>query len=242
MANTKIWRTGSVCKMVLISLLLSSCSERCTKPCGEFNFLDIHVIDSENIGGTVSNGWEMTVEFDFNPSDCSEDCGCNKVAWVQMLRAIDQSDGTYLYANEEKEDRATAEGWHIDRLQGRQWGYYGRNDDGTFAGTVTTGSTTTTASLYDRPRRPDSEPYLGFLWMAVTVPVCIDNVGSSCNNKLLGFYEWAWFTSDRSDVAVIHWISPKGFKDDFDSAVSEWNTDAPGLGYNTFPVFTRLSE
>ena len=238
----KTWKSSSLWKMILISLFFSSCTEQCTEPCGEFNFLDIHVIDSENIGGAVYNGWEMTVEFDFNTADCGEDCACNKVAWVQILRAIDQSDGTYLYINEEKEARATTEGWHIDRLQGKEWGYYGRNDNGSFATSVTTGSTTTTASLYDRPRRSDSEPYLGFIWMAVTVPVCIDNVGSACNNNLLGYYEWAWITTDASDVAVLHWIGPKGFKDDFDSAVAEWNTDASGLGYNNFPVFTRLSE
>ena len=238
----KTWKNSGPWKMIMISLLFSSCTDQCTEPCGEFDFLDIHVLDSENISGTISNGWEMTVEFDFNPADCGEDCACDKVAWVQMLRAIDQSDGTYLYGNEEKEERATSEGWHIDRLQGREWGYYGRNDNGSFASTVTTGSTTTAASLYDRPRRPDTEPYLGFTWMAVTVPVCIDNTGSACNNNLLGFYEWAWITTDASDVAVLHWISPKAFKDDFDSAVAGWNTDAPGLGYNNFPAFTRLSE
>lgn len=229
-------------QMLLFVFYFASCTDQCTKPCGEFNFLDIHVLDSENINGTDYNGWEMTVEFDFNPVDCGEGCECDKVAWVQMLRAIDQSDGTYLYANEEKESRATAEGWHVDRLQGKIWGYYGRNDNGTFAGSVTTGSHTSTASLYDRPRRPDWEPYLGFTWVAVTVPVCIDNAASTCNNKLLGFYEWAWITTDASDVVTLHWIAPKAFKDDFDDAVAEWNTDAAVLGYNNFPTFTRLSE
>ena len=223
-------------------VIFSSCTDQCTDPCGVFNFLDIHVIDTETMGTSVYNGWEMTVEFDFNPDDCGVECTCNKVAWVQILRSIDQSDGTYLYLNEEKEDRATSEGWHVDRLQGREWGYYGRNDNGTFASSVTTGSDATTASLYDRPRRGDAEPYLGYTWMAITVPVCIDNPASSCNNNLLGYYEWAWLVSDASDVATLHWISPKGFKNDFDASVAEWNADAPGLGYNTFPAFTRLSE
>lgn len=242
MTSIKILKKRSLWQMLLLVLFFTSCTNQCTRPCGEFNFLDIHVIDSENINGWICNGWEMTVEFEFNPTDCGEDCTCDKVAWVQMLRAIDQSDGTYLYINEEKEDRATAEGWHIDRLQGREWGYYGRNDNGTFAGTVTTGSDVSTASLYDRPRRQDAEPYLGYIWMAVTVPVCIDNAASTCNNNLLGFYEWGWITSDASDVGTFHWIAPKGFKDDFDAAVAEWNADAAGLGYNNFPAFTRLSE
>ena len=241
MCSVKFLRKFRLWQLTII-VLLSSCTGLFTEPCGDINFRDIHVIDSESIRGVVSNGWEMTVEFDFNPHDCGLNCTCSKVAWVQILRSIDQSDGTYMYLNEEKEERATAEGWHVDRLQGREWGYYGRYDDGSFASTVTLGSDVTTASLYDRPKRSDAEPYLGYTWVAITVPVCIDNPVSACNNNLLGYYEWGWLVSDASDVATLHFMAPRGFKDDFDAAVAEWNADAPGLGYNNFPAFTRLSE
>jgi len=185
----------------------------------------------------------MDLDFDFAPTECGVECTCNKVVYVQMLRSIDQDDGTYLYASAEKEDRATAEGWHIDRLAGKIWGYYGRNDDGSFASTITIGSDTATATLRDAPSRGESEPWLNFIWMAITVPVCIDNPISSCNEHLLGFYEWGWMVDAAGTVpGTFDWISPKGFKDDFDDAVGEWNIQAPGLGKNTFPAFVRLSE
>ncbi|MEJ2322468.1 MAG: hypothetical protein P8Z31_09075 [Gammaproteobacteria bacterium] len=202
-------------------LLLTGCTRSCTVPCGEFELHDRGILDT-----ATSNGWEMDLDFDFNPDECGVECTCNKVVFVQIVRSVDHEDGTYIYPSSEKEDRA-----------------YGRNDDGSFAGTITVGSDTTTANLYDFPRRGQSEPWLGFTWMAVTVPVCIDNPDSSCNNHLLGYYEWAWLVDDAGDVpGTLHWIAPKGFKDDFDDAVSEWNTQAPTLGKNTFPAFTRLSE
>ncbi len=219
-------------------LLMVSCTDQCTKPCGVFQFNDDGILDNASV-----NGWDMSIDFDFNPADCGEECACNKVCFVQMVRSIDQEDGTYLYISSEAEDRATAEGWYIDRVNNRDWGYYGRNDDGTFANYLTPGSTTTTANLADFPTRGESEPWIDFIWMAITVPVCIDNPTSACNNQLLGYYEWAWHVDAAGTVPWgINWISPKGFKDDFDDAVAAWNTEAPGLGKNNFPAFTRLSE
>jgi hypothetical protein len=185
----------------------------------------------------------MDLDFSFAPAECDVDCTWNKVVFVQMLRSVDHDDGTFYYASSEKEDRATAEGWHIDRLASRIWGYYGRNDDGSFAGTITVGSDTSTATLSDFPKRGEEEPWIGFTWMAITVPVCIENPASACNEQLLGYYEWVWLVDDTGAVpGTLHWVSPKGFKDDFDDAVTEWNSQAPGLGKNTFPAFTRLSE
>jgi len=203
-----------------------------------FQFNDRGVLDN-----TTANGWKMDLDFNFNPSDCGEDCNCDLVCFIQMVRTIDEENGTYLYATSEKQNRATSEGWYIDRLAGRIWGYYGRYDDGSFANTVTVGSETTKANLYDYPQRPEADPWIDFLWMAITVPVCIDNPNSSCNNHLLGYYEWAWVVDARGSVPyTLDWVSPKGFKDDFDDAIDEWNLQAPGLAKNNFPTFTRLSE
>jgi hypothetical protein len=41
-------------------------------------------------------------------------------------------------------------------------------------------------------------------------------------------------------VTTLNTIAPAGIEDAFDDAVSEWNTQAPTLGKNTFPAFTRL--
>ena len=222
----------------MLVFLIASCENQCTKPCGVFDFHDNGVLDD-----ATTNGWDMDLDFDFTPADCGIECACNLVCFVQIVRSVDQDDGSYIYPSTEKEDRATSSGFYLDRLAGKIWGYYGRNDNGSFASTIDVGSETTTANLIDFPKRGEAEPWLDFMWMAITVPVCIENAGSSCNNKLLGFYEWGWIVDDRGTVpATFDWVSPKGFKDDFDDAVDEWNTQAPGLGKNTFPAFTRLSE
>lgn len=219
-------------------LLMISCSDQCTEPCGVFEFHDTGVLDNNS-----SNGWQMNLDFTFNPENCEDTCSCDLVCYIQMVRTIDQSTGTYLYASTEKLNRATAEGWYIDRLATRIWGYYGRNDNGTFASNLTPGSVGSPANLYDYPKRPEAAPWLDFLWMAISVPVCIDNPGSNCNNHLLGYYEWAWAVDAAGTVPyTLDWVSPKGFKDDFDDAVAEWNSQAPTLSKNTFPAFTRLSE
>jgi len=228
---------GRLAQLLLLAVALPGVIA-CTQPCGEFELNDRGIRDT-----STQNGWEMDLDFDFEPVACGEDCACNKVCFVQIVRSVDQEDGTYLYPSSEKADRATSAGFYLDRLAGRIWGYYGRNDDGSFAGTVTTGSDTTTANLYDFPKRGESEPWLDFIWMAITVPVCIDNPTSGCNNHLLGYYEWAWSVDDAGTVPwTIHFISPQGWKDDFDDAVAEWNAQAPSLGKNVFPAFSRLSE
>jgi len=169
-------------------------------------------------------------------------CTCNLVCFIQMVRNEDIEDGSFLYPSTEKEDRATAEGWYIDRLEGKVWGYYGRNDDGTFASTVAVGSDASTANIYDFATRGEEEPWINFWWTAVTVPVCTENAGSSCNDELLGYYFWGWKVDDAGAVATVDWTAGTGAKDDFDAAVAAWNVQAPTLSKNTFPTFTRLAE
>lgn len=225
--------------LAVVMLFFASCADQCTQPCGVFTYNDGGLVDNPTDG----NGIDMSVDFDFNPADCGVACECDKIAFVQIVRVVDEDDGSYKFASAEKEDRATSEGFYLDRLAGKIWGYYGRNDDGSFAGSITVGSDASTASLIDRPRRGDAEPWLGTTWMAITVPVCLDNPGSACNNNLLGFYEWGWLLDGAGTASgPFNFIAPKAFKDDFDDAVAEWNIQAPGLGKNNFPAFTRLSE
>jgi hypothetical protein len=222
----------SISFAVALLLGLSSCTP--VPRCGNFTF------NGTKVDTAGSNGIDMDVSFDFNPAGCGSSCTCNPVAYVQIVRTVDMQDFTYIYPSEEKQDRATEDGWYIDRLAGKKWGYYGRNDDGSFAGTLTPGSETTNAILRDSPRRPEAEPWLDIWWQAVSVPVCIQ-AGSGCENKLLGFYFWSWFVDPGGAVAdPIHAIAWRPLENSVDAAVAEWNTQAPGLGKFTFPAFTRL--
>jgi hypothetical protein len=126
-------------------------------------------------------------------------------------------------------------GWMLDRLDGRVWGYYGRNNDGTFAGSLTPGDNTSDAILLDTPSGWPSNSWLDF----VTVPVCID-AGAPCVNDLLGYYYWWFFIPSEGDVAFIDKIAVDWHMDVVDECVTEWNNDAPGLGKNVFPAMSPM--
>lgn len=237
-ASRAIWSRFRILVPALVVAALLPGVSACTKPCVEFGLNDKEILDS-----STDNGWSIEIDFDFTPSECNNTCTCDLTAFAQIVRSLDLRNGTHLYPSSEKEARATATGFYLDRLGGRIWGYYGRNNDGSFASTVTPGSDTSTANLRDFPRRPEIEPWLGFLWMAVTGPVCIDTPDSTCNEHLLGYYEWVWWVNDGGTVPwTAHFVSPPAWKDDFDEAVVRWNKQAALLEKKPLPEFTRLAQ
>lgn len=232
--RTRIGLSGFI--PVLLSLILASGCGPATVPCGTFSFS----------GAPHDNrGIDMMLNFDFNPAPCNSNCNCDTVAYVQIVRIIDLDTGNYLSPNSEQTNRIvtgraepTLNGWAVDRLAGRIWGYYGRNNDGSFASTLTPGSNTADAILRDTPSGwPDNS------WFdAVSVPVCIQD-GSACENQLLGYYYWMFFVGNDGVVTdPLHKIAVEWHRDAFDEAVIEWNNDAPGLGKNSFPAFTRMGS
>lgn len=184
----------------------------------------------------------MTVNFAFNPATCGANCICNKICYVQIVRIIDRDTGEFLQPHSEQRNRmvtgtadATQNGWAVDRLAGKVWGYYGRNDDGSFASTLTPGSNTTPTILRDSPSGwPDHS------WFdAVSAPVCIER--SVCSNRLLGYYYWLFIVSTGGGTGdPFHEVGVTWMQDALDKTVVEWNTDAPGIGKNSFPAMNPL--
>ena len=177
---------------VLLALLAVACGTP-TLPCGTFSFT-----------GTPSGHYlDVTVNFNFNPATCGAACTCNTICYVQIVRVIDRNTGNFLAPGPEQQARIvtgltpTQNGWSVDRLEGRVWGYYGRNNNGTFAGTLTTGSNTTTAILRDGPGGFPANTWLDF----VSVPVCID-AGATCNNRLLGYYYWLFILDSAGNAGA----------------------------------------
>ncbi|HVS81978.1 MAG TPA: hypothetical protein VHE60_09610 [Pyrinomonadaceae bacterium] len=218
---------------VLVALLAVACGTP-TLPCGTFTFT-----------GTPHNQQGITnqVDFNFNPATCGATCTCNTICYVQIVRIINRDDGSYLQPFAEQANRmvtgdadATQNGWAVDRLFGRVWGYYGRNNDATFNGNLTTGSNTATATLRDRPSGWPNNSWFD----AVSVPVCIDS-GASCNNRLLGYEYWLFIVDTSGNTgAPFNEIGVTWMQSAFNKAVVEWNNDAPGLGKNSFPGMSPL--
>ena len=167
--------------------------------------------------------------------------GLQLIPYVQIVRTWSFDSSMPLYPSDEKRDRATANGFYIDRIPGRIWGYYGRNDDGTFASYLTPGSNDADAVLLDSPSRPEAAPWLDIWWQAVSVPVCLE--GDDCVNDLLGYYFWSWVVDSGGTITGIIDLNGWEFlQDEVDDAVVQWNAQAPGLGKNPFPVFGHLTD
>lgn len=219
--------------IVLFGTLLAAACGTPTLPCGTFTFTGVP---------HTNRGINATVNFNFNPATCGATCTCNTICYVQIVRIIDRNTGAFLSPGPEQANRivtgdpnATQNGWALDRIDGRTWGYYGRNNDGTFA-LVTTGSNTTTATLVDGPFGWPNNSWFD----AVSVPVCIDT-GATCNNRYLGYYYWLFIVNNSGtatepfDEIGVTWMQSA-----VDKSVVEWNNDAPGLGKTSLPAMSAL--
>jgi hypothetical protein len=218
--------------LTVFCVFLSGCGNP-TQPCGTFTFTG---------SPTTNRGVNVTVNFNFNPATCGATCTNNTIVYIQIVRIIDQDTGAFLAPNSDQANRivtgdpdATQNGWAVDRLAGRNWGYYGRNNDGSFASTLTPGSNTAAAVLRDTPSGwPDNS------WFdAVSTAVCIDS--RTCNNTLDGYYYWLFIVGTGGTTqAPFNEVGVDWMQDALDKSVIEWNNDAPGLSKNSFPAMTRL--
>lgn len=221
---------------VASAALLSGCGTP-IKPCGTFTFTGTP--DSPNTSGGIG----LSDSFAFSPSTCGSNCVANTIAYIQIVRIIDRDTGEFLAPSSQQQARivtgqssATLNGWAVDRLDDRIWGYYGRYNDGTFASTLSPGSSTTPAILYDGPGGwPDSS------WFdAVDVPVCIDPQ-SACTDKFLGYEYWLYIVGAGGSASTpfsetgVDWNATA-----VDLSVAQWNSVAPGVGKNVFPAFSHL--
>src|SRR5690349_7723719 len=108
-----------------IAMLLLRCGPA-TNPCGNFTFT--------GTGNSSIRGANIQIDFNFNPANCGQNCNCNTICYIQIVRIIDRQTGNFLAPNTDQQNRivtgrsaATLNGWAIDRLSDRNWGYYGRN-------------------------------------------------------------------------------------------------------------------
>jgi len=224
--------------LLLLGVALIGAFLACGNPitqCGTFSF-------SGSPNG--SRGENISTTFNFSPAMCSANCSTNQIAYIQIVRIIDRDTGDFLAPTAQQQARivtgqpaATSNGWAVDRIDGRVWGYYGRNNDGTFASYLTPGSSTSPAILGDGPSGwPDNS------WFdAVDVPVCIDPQ-SSCVNNELGWYYWLFIVSPGGATSnpPINEVGVDWMQTSVDLSVGMWNTTAPGVGKNVFPAFSRL--
>lgn len=220
--------------MLAAGVLLAAGCGNPTQPCGVFTF-------SGSPNG--DRGVNITDSFAFNPALCGASCNSNQIVYIQIVRVIDRDTGEFLAPGPQQQARivtgqsdAVYNGWSVDRLEDHIWGYYGRNNDGTFDSALTPGSSSSPAVLFDSPAGwPDST------WFdAVDVPVCIDP-DSSCVNRLLGDYYWLYIVNTGGSTETpfsevgVDWMQTA-----VNLSTAKWNATAPGLGKNVYPPLSQL--
>lgn len=234
----KRWTVTFFCLVALV--VMESCysnsdvpiqrsgSGRQTSPCGDFHFALLDTIDTDS-----ENGIDSELTFSFTPTRCGDACSCNPLGFIQITRTISMVDDSPKFRSTQQRERATSDGWYIDRRTGNEWGYYGRRDDNSFEASVTSGTHTTPASLRDTPNRPERDDMLGILWEAVTVPVCITG---GCEIKPLGYYYWSWAVTKAGVVQDIqHHLAQMSFIQTVKEAIQKWNSESDEWGTHLFP-------
>lgn len=168
-------------------------------PCGKFDCLHSKaLLPADNLGA------EYKVQFKFQPAECSNNCRCETIVYVQIARVV-LHDGTYyddgsftdliVKGIEESngEEHPELNGWFIDTWPGAKYGYYARHLDGKFNEEyIGVGQNKNMpekpAWLFDRATGIPKDSLVEF----IDIPVCLDP-NASCKNKLLGYSHW-WFT------------------------------------------------
>lgn len=188
-----------------------------TVACGDFDFKQ-YPRDTYFRNGIIAE-----LDFQFDATRCTT--RCDSIGFIQIVRTIDldNPDEDFYYPSLQKKQRATKQGWYIDRGEGYKWVYYGRKNNKKFQDYVTVGkgSNSMRANMIDRPYRPENHPYLGIRWQAVTVPICID-----ADTTGHGYLAWSWTVTSRGEVKdVKEAVAKKTLKDEVVDAVAKWNDD-----------------
>jgi hypothetical protein len=210
---------AKLCLVAALVCILSGCQS--TQECGSWVFNGT----PQSVGGY--NSFPLTVAFTFDPATCGKNCNCDTDCMVQMVWVYDTVDKTYLYAGTGDRNRATANGWTIDRVDGSGEGYYGLLNDGTtfYSGWNTTGGNGTANTLIDDPSGWGANTFFA----AVDAAVCFKS--KTCENTILGYYYWSWTIDSTGQPAIF--ITAPAWKDldaEFQTALASWNAWAPTSG------------
>ena len=231
--ETRGWLTVTAVGIVF-ALYLTAASANPTNPCGTFAFSGV----PDN-----NSGEKIVEDFHFAPAKCNSNCHCGTICYIQIMRAIDLSNGEPRQPSTQQYDRmvtgqpdALLNYWAVDRVDSGIWGYYGRNNNGDFSSNLQPGNNSRPAVLKDEPSNWD--PNIQF--EAIDVPVCIDDA-SACRDELLGCYYYRFTVQANGSTNVpSNQIGANWNAQAVGLAIRAWNVVAGGLNKKPFPCFTWM--
>ena len=182
---------------------------------GETTFKVGTIVNGDKTAGT---NFTYPIELWFEPD--ATKINADSIAWIQTVRNVDVTTGENKSPYGKK--RMTDDGTKVDRLTGKEQGWYGMNDDQTGGGTLKIwkkGGTEPKAYLYDAPSFPDGGRNFSF----ESAVVCREGTDAG---KVYATVTWG-FTVDAElkvtakDTKVLNKESTG-----FDKAVEGWNKQA----------------
>lgn len=220
------------CRIRLVFVFAVLCCVGCgssVKQCGRFEFTSSVDQNSTGVAGLFQ------LDFYHEPSKCASPCTCEKIWFIQILRPIDVNTGEIIQPHPAQQDRMVKDadpamnGWAVDRIERRKFGYYGMKDDGTLDAPLKSGesmefgSSTSPARMHDTIARGQLWKGKTVLVQGITIAVCIDET-SACKYHVLGMDHWDmnFYDDGRVDAPQHHaaadWETFAAFL-----AIYEWN-------------------
>jgi hypothetical protein len=169
----------------------------------------------EMTDGSCRSHYEIEITFTIGEDVCK--C-CEEYAFIQIVRITDK-DGNVVYPNEEQEERATDDGWSIDRLSGKEKPYYGMNDDGSMSDGNQVGDPNAEppqpAKMYDDPKG-----FRGDVFEFETYIICIKG---PCNGTVIAGISWGFTINEDGSVTDYGPTPIDEPSDAFKEAREAWN-------------------
>ncbi len=170
---------------------------------------------------TDGANYASNVDITFDPDSKMH---CDEIAFVQSVKFSDASTHASVETIPNYLPRRTGAGWTLDRVEQKQYGWYGYNNDGLPSGTVTSGkapSPLTKATLHDRPSdmRPNS------VFEFETCAIC--RAGTDAN-KIYSCFLWGFNVDAANRVTSRSTSEAAGPSAEFSESVRQWNLQAAG--------------
>jgi hypothetical protein len=175
-------------------------------------------ITQTNTDGTP---YSSDVNITFTPTSSRH---CDEIAFVQAVKHVDATSHANLNPLGNYKNRMTAANWTVDRVQPRQYGWYGYNNDGKPSGSVSPGKAPTPltpATLHDTPRNDVSNCDMSF----ETCAIC--RTGTDAN-QVYGCLQWG-FGVDAANKLTSHKPAETAAPSaEFTETIKQWNVQAKG--------------
>ena len=179
--------------------------------------------------GTIVNGdkaagkrYDYPVEITFTPDTTA--VNADEIAFIQTVRLVDTKTGADRDWDATNKKRQTASHTSVDRLSGREQGWYGYKDDDSASGTVTPwkkADPTKPAWMSDTPGARIADA----TWAFETAVVCRSGTDAG---TVYATVTWGFTVdSDLKVTALPTKVFNKPTKE-FGSAVQKWNDQAAG--------------